>query len=106
MPRSSPAQRLVEALCGLPSQARVDVAVDVGGDGVGRVAEVLLDDVGVGAGGQQEAGGRVPESVQMNSFEAGTLGEMLEAPQHVARLERRTEVGGEDQAVVPPVVPR
>jgi hypothetical protein len=43
----SPPERRVEPVSGLALQGRTDVAVDVRGDGVGRVAQVLLDDFGV-----------------------------------------------------------
>ncbi len=48
----SPAERLVEPVGGLSLLGRTDVAVDVRGDGVRRVAQVLLDDRGVRAGRQ------------------------------------------------------
>jgi hypothetical protein len=51
----SPPQRGVEPVGGLSLQGGADVAVDVGGHGVGRVAEVLLDDLGVRSGREQEA---------------------------------------------------
>jgi hypothetical protein len=44
---TSPAERLVEPVGGLALLGGNDVAVDVGGDRVGRVPEVLLDDLGV-----------------------------------------------------------
>jgi hypothetical protein len=78
------------------------VAVDVGRDGVRRVPEVLLDDLGVGSGCQQEARCGVPESVQGDAAEAGSLSENLEAPQDVAGLEGCPDLGGEDQAVLLP----
>ena len=70
--RRSPAERLVEPVGGLALLGGNDVAVDVGGDHVGRVPEVLLDDLGVRAGGQQEARGGVPEGVQGDAAEAGS----------------------------------
>jgi len=85
----SPPQRLVEPVCRLAAQAGTDVAVDVCGDRVRRVAQVFLDDLGVRAGSEQEAGSRVPEGVQMHALEAGPFREELEPPQYVARLQRR-----------------
>ncbi len=41
----------------------------------------------------------VPEGVQSDAAEAGSLREDLDAPQHVAGLERCPDLGGEDQAV-------
>src|SRR5688500_15196650 len=52
----SPPQRLVEPVCRLAAQAGTDVAVDVRGDRVRRVAQVSLDDLGVRASSEQEAG--------------------------------------------------
>src|SRR5687767_543457 len=82
----SPAERLVEPVGRLTLLCGTDVAVDVGRDGVRRVAKVLLDDLGVGSGRQQEARRGVPQGVQGNAAEAGSLREDLEAPQHVAGL--------------------
>ncbi len=65
--RRSPADRLVEPVGGLALLGGTDVAVDAGGDRVGRVPEVLLDDRGVRA----EARGGVPEDVQGDAAEAG-----------------------------------
>src|SRR4051794_15365893 len=78
----SPAQRLVEPVRSLALQSGPDVAIDVGGDRVRRVAEVFLDDLGVGAGGQQEAGGGVPQRVQVDALQAGALGQTFEAAKH------------------------
>jgi hypothetical protein len=54
-------RRLVEAVYGLTLQRRLDVAVDVSSDRVGRVAQVLQLDLRVGAGRQQEAGRRMSQ---------------------------------------------
>jgi hypothetical protein len=50
--QGSPPERLVEPIRGLALLGRTDVAVDVGGDRIGRVTEVLLDDLGVCPGRQ------------------------------------------------------
>ena len=55
--RRSPAERLVEPVGGLALLGGTDVAVDVGGDRVGRVPEVLLDDLGVRAGSSRRSAG-------------------------------------------------
>ena len=44
----------------------------------------------------------VPESVQGDAAEAGSLREDHEAPQHVAGLQRCTDLGGEGQPVLLP----
>jgi hypothetical protein len=44
----------------------------------------------------------VPEGVQGDAAEAGARREDLEAPQNVARLQRRPDLGGEDQPVLLP----
>ncbi len=87
---------------GLSLLGWTDVALDVGRDGVGRVPEGLVHDLGVGSGCQQKAGRGVPKGVQRDAAEADSLREDLEAPQHVAGLERCTDLGGEDQAVLLP----
>jgi hypothetical protein len=78
------------------------MAVDVRRDGVRRVAQVFRDDLGVSSGRQQEAGRGVPKGVQCDAAEAGSLREYLEAPQHVAALERCTDLGGEGQTMLLP----
>jgi hypothetical protein len=69
----SPAERLIETVGGLSLLGRTDVAVYVGRDRVGRVTEVLLDDLRVRAGREQEAGRRPAQSVQGDAAEAGSL---------------------------------
>ena len=53
----SPAERLVEPVGGLALLGGTDVAVDAGGDRVGRVPEVLSDDLGVRAGSPRRSAG-------------------------------------------------
>ena len=64
--------------------------------------QVLLDDLGVGPGRQQEARRGVAQGVQGDAAETGALRQQLEPLQHVAGLERCTDLGGEDQPVLLP----
>ncbi len=99
----SPPQRLVGSVGGPALQRGTDVAVGVGGDRVGRVAEVLLDDLRVRTGGWQAAGRRAPEGVQVDAGQACGR-QAVRAPQHVPRLERRPDFRGEDESVLSPRV--
>lgn len=76
------------------------MAVDVRRNGVRRVTQVFLDNLGVRAGGEQEACCGVPQPVQVDAAQTGALRENLEPPQDVAGLERRAGLGGEGQAVL------
>ena len=78
------------------------MAGDLGRDRAGRVAEVLLDDLRVRAGGEQEARGRVPHRVQVDVAEADALGQGLEPSEYVAWFQRSADLGGEREIVVPP----
>ncbi len=91
----SPAERLVEPVGGLALLGGADVGVDVRRDGVRRVAQVLRDDLGVRTGRQREARCEVPEGVQGDAAEAGSLREDLEAAQHATGLERCPDLGGD-----------
>ncbi len=95
--RRSPAERLVEPIGRLTLLGMADVAVDVRRDGGRRVAQLLLDDLGVRAGRQQGARRGVPKGVQGDPAEAGSSARTSKRPQHGAGLERCTDPGGEDQ---------
>jgi hypothetical protein len=66
------------------------------------MAEVLLNDLCVRSGGQQEARGRVPQRVQVDVAQPGAMRERLEPSEHVARFQRCPDLGGEDEVAVPP----
>lgn len=88
-------QGFVESLRSLLLLHWRDVGVDVRGD---RVAEVLLDDLGVRPRHQEEAGGGVPQCVQVDTGQPGAHGEGLEPAEDVARIERGADLGREQQA--------
>jgi hypothetical protein len=67
----SPGKRLVQPVGGFSLLYGRDVAVD----GVGGVPEVLVHDLGVGAGGQQQARRRVPDRMEVDTGEARPHGE-------------------------------
>jgi hypothetical protein len=47
----------------------------------------------------------VPQRVQVDVAKPGALRERFEPAQHVARLQRCADFGGEDQVAVPPCLP-
>jgi len=103
--RPRPVEGPVEVVSCLAALLGGDVAVDVGSDGVRGVAQVLLHDLRVGTGGQEEAGSRVPQGVEVHALQSGPTGQGLEAPQYVARFQRRSHFGGEDEILVDPCPP-
>ena len=58
----------------------VHMAVDVCGDGIGRVAEHLLHDLDVLAGCNERRGGAVPQRVNGDAGELGPLGDADDRP--------------------------
>lgn len=49
-------------------------------------------------------GGTVPQRVHTDVFDACLIGGNLDGPQHVARVHRAAELGGEHQAAIGPLV--
>jgi hypothetical protein len=78
------------------------VRVDVEGKAYVRVAQKLLDVLGVDALPEKEFGARVAEVVEANGGQTGTLQEGLERAVEVAPQRGRTDAGREDEAMVSP----
>jgi len=81
-----------------------DVGVGVEGDPDARVAESLLDDLGVDSGGQCQGRRRVPEVVQPDQREVGAGHEPPERHHDVVRVQRPPVRIGEDRTGFGPTI--
>lgn len=79
-----------------------DVAVAVEGEGGAAVAEPVGDALGVLALGDQQGRVEVPEGVQRDLRDPGLLAQVVERAEQVAGVERRADLGAEDEVVIFP----